>query len=43
MVNAPDMQQSTWMAQVPMDATNASRALVATILQGDASARPTSS
>ena len=36
MVNAPDMLQSGWMAQVPMDATRASKELVATILQGDA-------
>jgi len=35
LVNAPDMAQSTWMAQVPMDAGKASRELVATILQGD--------
>ncbi len=36
MVNAPDMTQSTWMAQVPMDANRASKELVGTILQGDA-------
>lgn len=36
MVNAPDMTQSTWMAQVPMDANRASKELVDTILQGDA-------
>jgi uncharacterized protein (DUF1800 family) len=36
MVNAPDMQQSSWMDQVPMDANKASRELVSTILQGDA-------
>ncbi len=36
LVNAPDMMQAGWMAQVPMDANRASNALVATILQGDA-------
>jgi uncharacterized protein (DUF1800 family) len=36
LVNAPEIQQSTWMAQLPMDANQASRQIVATILQGDA-------
>jgi uncharacterized protein (DUF1800 family) len=36
MVNTPDMMQSGWMSQVPMDANRASKELVATILQGDA-------
>jgi uncharacterized protein (DUF1800 family) len=36
MVNTPDMMQSGWMSQVPMDANRASKEMVATILQGDA-------
>jgi uncharacterized protein (DUF1800 family) len=36
MVNTPDMMQSGWMSQVPMDANRASQDLVSTILQGDA-------
>lgn len=36
MVNAPDMMQSGWMSQVPMDAARASKELLVTILQGDA-------
>ncbi len=36
MVNAPDMQQSTWMGTVPMDAGKASQELIGKILQGDA-------
>jgi uncharacterized protein (DUF1800 family) len=36
LVNAPEMQQSAWMTRLPMDANEASREIVATILQGDA-------
>ena len=36
LVNSADVNQSPWLRTVPMDASRASRELVATILQGDA-------
>ena len=36
LVNGRDMSSSTWVGQVPMDATKASKEIVATILHGDA-------
>lgn len=38
LVNSPEMEQGGWIADVPMKASQASADLVATILQGDASA-----
>lgn len=38
LVNSPEMEQGGWMQDVPMQAAPASSDLVATILQGDASA-----
>jgi uncharacterized protein (DUF1800 family) len=37
LVNSPAMGQSNWMATAPADAKSAAEALIATILQGDAS------
>ena len=39
LMNAPDMAQASWIGSVPLDATSASRELVAKILQGDAPAQ----
>jgi uncharacterized protein (DUF1800 family) len=38
LVNSPQMEQDGWMQDVPMQAAQASSDLIATILQGDASA-----
>ncbi len=36
MVNTPDMMQTGWLSQIPMDAGRASKEMVGSILQGDA-------